>query len=294
MRYPKGEVTSLARVKVPSGVGSPRFVRVGQTGDFVPVEDIMANNLDLLFPGMVIESCWAFRVTRNSNVEQEEEEADDLLEMIETELRERRFAPVVRLEVDRSMDSYYRGMLAAELGLDEHEDVFEVNGMLGPSDLMELCAIDRPELKYPPHHPSDHGAFLDQDRSIFHIVREAGSVVVHHPYESYTTSVERFLAEASRDPKVRAIKMTLYRTSEDSKVMSYLIDAARNGKQVAVVMELKARFDEEANIRWATRLGEVGIHVTYGVVGLKTHCKVILVVRQDYSGLTRYAHIGTG
>ena len=214
--------------------------------------------------------------------------------MIESELRDRRFAPIVRLEAWAGMDPVHRGMLAAELGLDERDDVFEVgDGMLAMRDLMELAAVDIPALHDPPHHPVDHPR-LTPARNIFHIIREAGSILLLHPYESFPTSVERFLREASEDPKVRAIKMTLYRTSSDSEVIGYLCDAARNGKQVAVVVELKARFDEAANIRFAEQLEEFGIHVTYGVVGLKTHCKVILVVRQDYNGLRRYAHIGTG
>jgi polyphosphate kinase len=161
-------------------------------------------------------------------------------------------------------------------------------------DLMELTRVPAPELHYRPFAPVDHPAFAREDRSSFHTIREAGAVLVHHPYQSYSSSVERFLRDASRDPKVRAIKMTLYRTDVGSKVIDYLIDAASNGKQVAAVVELKARFEEAANIRWANRLEEAGIHVTYGVVGLKTHCKVILVVRQDYGGLRRYAHVGTG
>ena len=168
--------------------------------------------------------------------------------------------------------------------------------MLGMRDLMELKGhpeLQDAELHDPPHHPLDHPG-LKTDRSMFHTLRDNGPILVHHPYQSFATSVERFLREAARDPKVRAVKMTLYRTSAQSKAIEYLIEAARNNKQVAVVVELKARFDEEANIRWASRLEEVGIHVTYGVVGLKTHCKAILVVRQDYSGLRRYAHIGTG
>jgi polyphosphate kinase len=199
----------------------------------------------------------------------------------------------VRLEVAAGMDRGHRGMLAAELGLDEHADVVDGDGMLALRDLMEIGQIDAPALHDPPHHPIDHPR-LQPSRSIFHIIRDAGSLLLQHPYESFSTSVERFLREASEDPKVRAIKMTLYRTSSKSNILSYLSTAARNGKQVAVVVELKARFDEAANIQFASQLEEDGIHVTYGVVGLKTHCKVILVVREDYNGLRRYAHIGTG
>jgi len=293
VRYPGESAQSLARVKIPVGRGIPRFLRTDKEREFVCLEEVVANNLDLLFPGMEIDSCELFRVTRNANTEGEEEEADDLLAMIESELRERRFAPIVRLEVGRGMLPAHRGMLAAELGLDEDADVFEVEGMLAMSDLLEIASLAVPELCDPPHHPIDHPV-LQRTRNVFHILRDAGSVLLHHPYESFSTSVERFLREAAEDPKVRAIKMTLYRTSKDSKVIGYLCDAARNGKQVAVVVELKARFDEEANIQFANHLEDFGIHVTYGVVGLKTHCKVILVVRQDYNGLRRYAHIGTG
>ncbi|MFZ2062448.1 MAG: polyphosphate kinase 1, partial [Candidatus Binatus sp.] len=292
-RYQNDSDPLMARVKVPVGFGIPRFLRVGNKNDFVRLEDVISNNLDLLFPSMLIDSYELFRVTRNANTERDEDEADDLLALIESELRDRRFAPIVRLEVLTGMNPVHRGMLAAELGLDERSDVFEVDGMLSMRDLGELAAIDEPALHDPPHHPVDHPR-LTVGRSIFHVIRDAGSFLLLHPYESFSTSVERFLREAAEDPKVRAIKMTLYRTSPDSKIIGYLCDAARNGKQVAVVVELKARFDEAANIQFATKLEEFGIHVTYGVVGLKTHSKVILVIRQDYNGLRRYAHIGTG
>ncbi|MDF1700130.1 MAG: polyphosphate kinase 1 [Planctomycetota bacterium] len=293
LRHPDGSPAPLARVKVPVGAGSPRFVKLEGRNSFVLLETIIAGNLDLLFPGMEVDSVTYFRVTRNANTESAEEHADDLLAMIESELRERHFAPVVRLEVATGIRPLHRGRLAAELGLDEGSDVFEVEGMLGMRDMMDLMAIDAPELKDAPHHPVDHPQ-LTGEQSIFHTVREKGSLLLHHPFQSFSTSVERLLHEASRDPKVRAIKMTLYRTSSSTKVIDHLINAARNGKQVAVVVELKARFDEAANIRWASRLEQAGIHVTYGVVGLKTHCKVILVVRQDYDGIRTYAHVGTG
>ena len=183
-------------------------------------------------------------------------------------------------------------MLTAELGLDE-TDVFEKKGLMATRDLLSLCDLEIPALRDVAHYPIDHPKLVHMP-NIFHAVREAGSILLQHPYESFSTSVERLLREASRDPKVRAIKMTLYRTSGDTKVIDYLVDAAQNGKQVAVVVELKARFDEAANIRWSSRLEEAGIHVTYGVMDLKTHCKVIMVLRNDYSGLRRYVHIGTG
>lgn len=291
LRYPDEHEPLMARVKVPIGAGIPRFLQLAPTR-FVPLDEVMIGNLDLLFPGMEIESCTRFRVTRNAITEREEGEADDLLELIEIELRERRFAPIVRLQVEAAMTSYLRGKLAAELGLDER-DVFEAVGMLGQRDLMELAGLDVPALRDAPHAPAPPVELLGE-RSIFHTVRDAGSVLVHHPYESFQQSVERFLREAASDPKVRAIKATLYRTSRDSQVIKHLINAAMGGKQVAVVLEIKARFDEEANIRWASRMERAGIHVTYGVVGLKTHCKLVLVVRNDYDGLRRYAHIATG
>ncbi len=250
-RYQNDSDPLMARVKVPVGFGIPRFLRVGKQNDFVRLEDVVANNLDLLFPGMLIDSYELFRVTRNANTERDEDEADDLLALIESELRDRRFAPIVRLEVLTGINPVHRGMLAAELGLDERSDVFEVDGMLSMRDLGELASIDEPALHDPPHHPVDHPR-LTVGRSIFHVIRDAGSFLLLHPYESFSTSVERFLREAAEDPKVRAIKMTLYRTSPDSKIIGYLCDAARNGKQVAVVVELKARFDEAANIQFAT------------------------------------------
>lgn len=283
----------LARVKVPIGGGTSRFLRVGTSRTFVDLADVIANNLDLLFPGMDVEACSLFRVTRNAVTERDEEEAEDLLELIEAELRERRFAPVVRLQVDRTMLPILRGRIASELGLDEASDVFEAEGMLGQRDLMEMATLDIPELRDPPHAPSPPVDLLT-DGNIFHAIRDAQYTLVHHPYESFPLSVERFLREASDDPKVRAIKMTLYRTSKDSEVIKHLVRAARNGKQVAVVLELKARFDEEANIKWANRMERAGIHVTYGVVGLKTHTKITLVVRNDFDGLRRYAHVATG
>ena len=293
LRYEHDAESLLARVKVPTGGGMSRFVRVGTSRTFVDLADVMANNLDLLFPGMEIEACSSFRVSRNAIAERDEEEADDLLEMIEIELRKRKFAPVVRLQVGKNMEPHLRGRLAAELGLDEGQDVFEADGMLGQRDLMEIATLDIPELRDPPHAPAQPVDFIS-DGSIFHAIRDAKHLMVHHPYESFQESVERFFREAADDPKVRAIKTTLYRTSKDSAVIKHLVRAAQNGKQVAVVLELKARFDEEANIKWASRMERAGIHVTYGVVGLKTHTKITLVVRHDYDGLRRYAHVATG
>lgn len=294
LRYPEDEENLLARVKVPSGSpGIPRFVKLGEAHKYVLLEEVIAHNLDLLFPKMKVMACERFRVVRNINVGTSREKADDLLESIASEVRNRKFATVVRLTVNEEMDAIHRGMLAAEIGLKDEQDTFSGSGMLAMRDLWELVAINNPELHDEPHRPIDH-VKLRAAQNVFYAIRDAGSLFLHHPYESFATSVTRFLKEASQDPKVHAIKMTLYRTSQDSKIIDYLISAAQNGKQVAVVLELQARFDEAANIRWASRLEEVGIHVTYGVVGLKTHCKIILVVRKDYSGLRRYCHLGTG
>jgi polyphosphate kinase len=293
LQYPNDPTPLLARVKVPTGAGVPRFIQVRDEMIFVPLEEIIANNLDLLFPGMVIQRTELFRVTRNADVEGDEDKADDLLALIESELRERKFAPIVRLQVATGMDSTHRGRLAAELGLDEQADVFEIGGALGLGDLFQIALLDIPDHRDPDHRPVDAPLLVGRS-NIFHTIREHGALLVHHPYEAFGTSVERFLREASEDPKVRAIKMTLYRTSSKSRVIQHLINAALNGKQVAVAVELKARFDEEANINWASKLEQAGIHVTYGVVGLKTHCKVILVVRRDHDGLRRYVHLGTG
>ncbi|MBK1703547.1 polyphosphate kinase 1 [Halochromatium glycolicum] len=294
LRFPGGSETYMARVKVPvSKDVSKRLIQVDGLNTFVTLDDLIVNNLDMLFPGMEIESCELFRVTRNAIVEPEEEAASDLLEMIETELRERHFAPIVRLEVQAGMEPVHRGMLAAELGLNEADDVYEVGGLMGRRDLFEIAGLEIPELRDKPHRSGDHPVLGNDRRNIFHIIRENGPLLLQHPYESFSTTVERFLTTAAKDPKVLAIKMTLYRTSGGA-ILDALIKAARNGKQVAVMVELKARFDEAANIGWARRLEAEGIHVTYGVLGLKTHCKLIFVVRRDYSQLRRYYHIGTG
>jgi polyphosphate kinase len=284
---------TLVRIKAPVSSSVPRFIQVGTEQLYVALGDLIANNLDFLFPGMKIAFCELFRVTRNAITEQDEEQADDLLQMIESELRERKFAPVIRLEVAATMGKLQKGMLAAELGLNGEQDVFVVDQRMAMTDLFQIASIARPDLQVPPHHPNDHPK-LAGIPNIFHAIREQGCILLQHPYESFITTVERFVKEASRDPHVQAIKMTIYRTSADTKIVQYLIDAALNGKQVAVVVELKARFDESANIKWAQRMESAGIHVTYGVVGLKTHSKVVYVVRQDYNGLRRYAHIGTG
>ncbi len=293
-KYTHDEHTFLNRIKVPTGVGIPRFIQIGEGHLYIRFEDLIANNLASIFPGLSIESCELFRVTRNAITENAGDQANDLLSDIESALRDRKFAEIVRLEVGSCMTASHRGMLAAELGIDEGKDVFTTEGILGKRDLFEIAVIDKPELHFVEHQPIDHARLSGDSPNIFHLVREEGALLLQHPYESFNSSVERFLREASVDPKVLAIKMTLYRTSSDSRIIQYLLDAAHNGKQVAVVLELQARFDESANIHWAGYLEQAGVHVTYGVVGLKTHSKVIFVIRRDYDGLRRYAHIGTG
>ena len=290
---PSVDELSLARIKIPVGQDIPRLVRIDDSFRFVKVEDVIQNNLDLLFPSMVIHTCELFRVTRNANTEKDEEKADDLLEMIEIELRDRRFAPIVRLQATKYLSPIHRGLLCSKLQLNETEDVFEIDGMVGKCDLMEIANLDIPHLRYKPHHPIDPPRLKDEP-NIFYTLRKEGPILLYHPYESFTDSVERFLREASNDPKVRAIKMTLYRTSGETNVINYLINAVQNGKQVAVVVEIKARFDEAANIQWANQLEERGIHVNYGVIGFKTHSKIISVVRKDFDGIRIYSHIGTG
>lgn len=293
LRDPDSGETSLARVKVPLGEGTRRFVALpGAGGRHLSLERVMMDNLGVLFPGMEIVACSVFRVTRNANTDKLEEGAEDLMDTIQSELRERRFAPVVRLEVESKTQDAHVQLLMGELGLGS-EDVFRIHGLLGLRDLIEFADHDIPDLRFPQHRPMNH-PLVKVDRTMFRTIRDHGSLLVHHPYQSFNQTVERFLREASVDPKVRAIKMTLYRTSEQSTAAGLLMDAARNGKQVAVVVELKASFDEAANIAWANRLEQVGVHVTYGVLGLKTHCKVILVVREENDGIRTYAHVGTG
>ena len=288
-----GETVS-ARIKVPVGIGIPRFIRIDEKHHYVPLEEVMLNNLDTLFPGVEIMSSDLFFVARNAAAERDQSGANDLMSMIELELRDRRIAPIVRILVNRGIDQDRKAMLAAELGLDVNQDVFQSDGFMGQRDFMQLAELPISDLHYPAHAPLNHYRLQDQQRSIFYILREAESILLQHPYESFATSVVRLLEESARDPKVRAIKMTLYRTDRETRIIDLLIDAAHNGKQVAVVVELKAKFDEAANIELAERMEQAGIHVTYGVIGLKTHCKVLMAVRQDYNGLRRYVHIGTG
>ena len=293
VRDPETGERGFARIKVPPIL--PRFVEA-EPGAFVPIEQVIAANLDTLFAGMEILDAHLFRVTRNADLALEEDEADDLLLAIEEELRRRRFGAAVRLEVDRAMPGGTRLLLLHGIGLDL-DDCYETDGLVDLTSLLELAALDRPDLKYAPWTPVTPGRLVppdpDEPVDVFGAIR-AGDILLHHPYESFGASVERFIAQAAEDPDVLTIKQTLYRTSGDSVIVRDLIRAAEMGKQVVVLIEIKARFDEETNIVWARKLEQAGAHVVYGLVGLKTHSKTVLVVRREGSGLRRYVHIGTG
>ena len=293
LRDPVTDERRFARVKVPSLL--PRFVVMPDGERFIPLEQVIAAHLDQLFPGMVIEENFPFRVTRNADLTLEEEEADDLLAAVELELRRRRFGAAVRLELDADVTDEVRELLMRELILDE-DAVSECAAPLDLGGLWALQELDRPDLKDPPWNPVTQArlsAAEDGGLDFFSVISTA-DVLVHHPYDSFSTSVEEFVRQAARDPKVLALKLTLYRTSGDSPIIKSLIRAAERGKQVAALVELKARFDEAANIGWARALEEAGVHVTYGLVGLKTHTKTVLVVRDESDGIRRYCHIGTG
>ncbi len=283
----------FARVKVPQIL--PRLLEV-ERDRFVPIDQVIAANLADLFTGMHVVETHMFRVTRNADLAIEEDEADDLLMAIEEELRRRRFGEAVRLEVERSMPEATRALLLRGLGLDA-EDCYEVGGLLDLTALWRIVELDRPDLKSSPWVPVTPARLMppdeDEQADVFAAIR-SGDILVHHPYDSFAASVERFIAQAADDPDVLTIKQTLYRTSGDSPIVQSLIRAAERGKQVVVLVEIKARFDEEANIIWARKLERAGAHVVYGLVGLKTHSKTSLVVRREGSGLRRYVHIGTG
>jgi polyphosphate kinase len=293
VRDPVTQARRFARVKVPLLL--PRFVVTPDGERFVPLEQVIAAHLPTLFPGMDIEGQYPFRVTRNADLTLEDEDAEDLLAAVEFELRRRRFGRAVRLEIDTSMTAEFRELLGRELDVDA-EDVYAHDGPIDLGGLWSVHGVDRPELKDPVWVPitqsrlaSDDGEKVDFFRQI-----RAGDVLLHHPYSSFSTSVEEFIRQASADPKVLAIKMTLYRTSGDSSIIHSLIRAAERGKQVAALVELKARFDEANNIEWARELEKAGVHVVYGLPGLKIHTKTTLVVREEQDGMRRYCHIGTG
>jgi polyphosphate kinase len=283
----------IARVKVPPAL--PRFVVMPDGERFVPLEQVIAAHLDSLFPGMTIGHHYAFRVSRNADLALEEDEADDLLVAIEMELRRRRFGKALRLEVETQMSDELVDLLATELEVGR-DGVFRVGAPLDLSGLWSVYALDRPDLHadtWTPITPPRLAAAAHDPNEFFAMLRER-DVLVHHPYDSFATSVEAFVAQAADDPQVLGIKQTLYRTGFDSPIVQALLKAQENGKQVAVIVELKARFDEEANIGWARALEEVGVHVVYGIVGLKTHSKTALVLRREDDGVRPYCHVGTG
>ncbi len=295
VRNPTTGQEHFARVKIPPTL--PRFVPTDTGERFVPLEDVIAAHLDRLFPGMEVLQRHSFRVTRNEDVEVEEDEAENLLKALERELTRRRFGPPVRLEVEETIDPHVLELLVEELDIHRNE-VISLPWPLDLTGLFAISALDRPDLQYPPFVPMTSPELSEVETSdapeILEVMRTR-DVLLHHPYDSFSTSVQAFLEEAAEDPNVLAIKQTLYRTSGDSPIVHALIQAAEAGKQVLVLVEIKARFDEQANIRWARKLEQAGCHVVYGVVGLKTHSKLSMVVRQDEDGvLRRYTHIGTG
>jgi polyphosphate kinase len=293
VRNPVTGTELFARVKVPQSL--PRFLQVGPER-FVPLEDVIAANLTDLFPGMEILQQHSFRVTRNEDLEVEEDDAENLLKALERELNRRRFGPPVRLEVESSIDPYVLELLIRELGISE-EEVFSLPGPLDLTGLWTIVGLDREDLQEAKFLPKTSPQLSEVETAAPPDVLEAmrdHDVLLHHPYDSFSTSVQRFLEQAAADPKVLAIKQTLYRTSGDSPIVDALIDAAQAGKQVLALVEIKARFDERANISWARKLERQGVHVVYGLVGLKTHCKLSMVVRDDGERLRRYVHIGTG
>lgn len=293
VRNPVSGHKHFARVKVPQSLS--RFLEASPQR-YVPLEDVMGAHLEELFPGMEVLAHHAFRVTRNEDLEVEEDDTENILKALEKELMRRRFGPPVRLEVEESIDPYILDLLVRELNITEAE-VFPLPGPLDLTGLFGISELERPELKYPKFVAGTARGLTDVESAsqpdIFAAMRER-DVLLHHPYDSFSTSVQAFLEQAAADPDVLAIKQTLYRTSGDSPIVDALIDAAEAGKQVLVLVEIKARFDEQANIKWARKLEEAGCHVVYGLIGLKTHCKLSLVVRQEGDILRRYSHVGTG
>lgn len=300
---PASGKSHFARVKIPDNIN--RLVPVDDMTEdeadevrygFITMENLIIAHLESLFPGMIIKEARSFRVTRNEDIEVEEDDAENLLNAIEKELLRRRFGPPIRLEISDETSPFLSQLLADQMGVTP-EEVYRLPAPLDATVLFELGAIDRPDLKFRPFVPTTNRQIAQVESSraqdIFAAIRER-DILLHHPYDSFSTSVQAFLAQAAADPKVLAIKQTLYRTSSNSPIIDALIDAAHAGKQVLALVELKARFDEDANIAWARKLERAGVHVVYGIVGLKTHCKLSLVVRQEADGLKRYCHMGTG
>ena len=296
VKNPESESELFARIKVPSNL--PRFVETakGDERRFIPLEQVITAHIGDLFPGMEILYYFTFRLTRNADLELEEEESEDLLATMEQELLRRKFGPPVRLEVDKEIEHELLQTLMDELEVKE-EDIIRYPEPLDLTGLNQIADIDRPDLKFPAFRSQVAWDLRDVEpdslEEFFDAIRRR-EVMLHHPYESFTSSVVRFLESAAQDPKVLAIKQTLYRTSGDSPIVEALIEAAESGKQVLAVIEIRARFDEQANVRWARKLEDAGVHVVYGLVGFKTHAKLSLVVREEASGIRRYVHIGTG
>ena len=300
---PASGKSHFARVKIPGNL--PRLVPVDDMTDeeskderygFIAMEKLIAAHLESLFPGMIIKEARSFRVTRNEDIDVEEDDAENLLNAMEKELLRRRFGPPIRLEITDTTSPFLSQLLADQLGVSQDE-VYRLPSPLDLTVLFELGSVDRPDLKNRPFVPTTNRQIAEVESSraqdIFAAIRER-DILLHHPYDSFSTSVQAFLAQAAADPKVLAIKQTLYRTSSNSPIIDALIDAAHAGKQVLALVEIKARFDEDANIAWARKLERAGVHVVYGIVGLKTHCKLVEVVRQEADGLRRYCHVGTG
>ena len=299
VRNPRTDKVEFARLKVPQMI--PRYVRVDQRESiddvrFIALEELIANQLDGLFPGMEVLDDHVFRVTRNEDMEIEEDETENLIQALEKELLRRRFGPPIRLEISDDMDEATLELLVSEFDIDEQQ-VYTLPAPLDLSGLFALSGIRRPDLKFKPHIPVTHPQFRTNSPSekpdVFGAIARR-EVLVHHPYESFSTSVQAFVEQAATDPDVLAIKQTLYRTSGDSPIVASLIKAAEAGKQVLALVEVKARFDEEANITWARKLEQAGVHVVYGLVGFKTHCKLVHVIREEQGRLAHYCHIGTG
>jgi len=299
IRNPKTTSVDFARLKVPPILS--RFISLPDDKSgrarFIAIEDLISHHVQELFPGMEVLEHHEFRVTRNEDVEIDEDESENLIQALERELLRRRFGPPIRLEITDDMDPVTLSLLISELGITDNE-VYRLPAPLGLTGLFEISSLDRPELRYPPHLPVTATQFLPSeptdDPDVFRSIK-AGDILVHHPYESFATSVQAFLEQAASNPHVLAIKQTLYRTSGDSPIIEALIRAAEAGKSVLALVELKARFDEQANISWARKLEKAGVHVVYGLVGLKTHCKLALVIKQEEDGsLGHYSHVGTG
>lgn len=296
VKNPTTQEEFFARVKVPEIL--PRFVATAKVGStrFLPLEELISIHLQELFPGMIIEDHYTFRVTRNQDIELDEDETEDLLVSLEQELLRRRFGPPVRLEIESGVDQKLVTQLALELGIGE-ENIFHTVAPLNLTSLNKIADLDFPDLKFSPFRSRTAKALSQvdsEDSDMFFAAIRQGEILLHHPYESFTSSVVHFLENAATDPNVLAIKQTLYRTSGDSPIIEALIEAAEAGKQVVAVVEIRARFDEQANVRWARKLEAAGVHVVYGLMGLKTHAKLSLVIRDEPTGIKRYCHIGTG